>query len=68
MFVMPNTDEVANEIIYKRSEQYELAMAELCMYTAEGKNAHDDSADAITQLAIVIGKKKNKARIMASPI
>lgn len=68
MFLMPNTDEVANEIIYKRSEQYELAMAELCMYTAEGKNAHDDSADAITQLAIVIGKKKNKARIMASPI
>lgn len=68
MFLMPNTDEVVNEIIYKRSEQYELAMAELCMYTAEGKNAHDDSADAITQLAIVIGKKKNKARIMASPI
>ena len=68
MFLMPNTYEVANEIIYKRSEQYELAMAELCMYTAEGKNAHDDSADAITQLAIVIGKKKNKARIMASPI
>lgn len=68
MFLMPSTDEVTNEIIYKRNEQYELAMSEMCMYTSEGKNAHDDSADAITQLAIVIGKKERKSRIMASPI
>ena len=34
------------------------------MYAAEGKNFHDDSPDAITQLAIEIDSKPRQAVIM----
>lgn len=62
--------EVGNDanIEYKRSKMYQDAMNELEMYTSEGKNPHDDSPDAISQLAIVFGKKRTQTFIMQSPI
>lgn len=69
IFIMPNrymekADDYKNEVVYKRSEQYQNAMDELEMYAAEGKNFHDDSPDAITQLAIEIDNKPRQAVIM----
>ena len=48
---------------YKRDEDYQAAMNELHMYTSEGKNAHDDSPDALSQIAIIAGKKRNRTII-----
>ena len=54
---------------YVASEQYRKAVDEMTMFSAEGKNAHDDSADAITQLAMMFdGRERKKARIIRSPI
>lgn len=69
IFIMPNrymekADDYKNEVVYNRSEQYQNAMDELEMYAAEGKNFHDDSPDAITQLAIEIDNKPRQAVIM----
>lgn len=69
IFIMPNrymdkAEDYKNEVTYKRSEQYQNAMDELEMYAAEGKNFHDDSPDAITQLAIEIDSKPRQAVIM----
>lgn len=49
---------------YKRNEDYQAAMNELCMYTSEGKNKHDDAADSITKYGEVIGKKRKETVIM----
>lgn len=71
LFLMPSKYlEVGNDanIEYKRSRMYQDAMNELEMYTSEGKNPHDDSPDAISQLAIVFGKKRTQTFIMQSPI
>lgn len=73
IFLMPNKymtkkEDYEKETAYKRSEQYQNAMDELEMYAAEGKNFHDDSPDSITQLAIVIDKKRRATVIMPSPI
>ena len=72
IFLMPNKymtkkEDYEKETAYKRSEQYQNAMDELEMYAAEGKNFHDDSPDSITQLAIVIDKKRRATVIMPSP-
>lgn len=69
IFIMPNrymdkAEDYKNKVTYKRSEQYQNAMDELEMYAAEGKNFHDDSPDAITQLAIEIDSKPRQAVIM----
>lgn len=69
IFLMPNrymdkAEDYKDEVTYKRSEQYQNAMDELEMYAAEGKNFHDDSPDAITQLAIEIDNKPRQAVIM----
>lgn len=37
--------------------QYMKALEEMTMFSAEGKNAHDDAADSITQLAMMFEKK-----------
>lgn len=71
IFLLPNyavpTDEVVRR--YKRSEEYSKAIEELTMYTAEGRNVHDDAADSLAQLAIYLEKKAvRRAVIMASPI
>ena len=63
VFLPPN-QYADNKAQYKRSEQYQKAMDELHMYTSEGKNVHDDSADTITKLAMVEGKKQRKTVIM----
>lgn len=62
--------EVGNDanIEYKRSRMYQDAMDELEMYTSEGKNPHDDAPDALSQLAIVFGKKRTQTMIIQSPI
>ena len=67
------TDEDENEIpnfIYKPSQQYKKALDALVMYSPEGRNAHDDAPDALSQLAMVFdGKgKRKKAVIIQSPI
>lgn len=71
LFLMPNSayEELSDGFFrYKRDEDYQAAMNELHMYTSEGKNAHDDSPDALSQIAIIAGKKRNRTIIMQSPI
>lgn len=71
MFLMPNSafNGVPDETFrYKRDEDYQSAMDELHMYTSEGKNAHDDSPDVLSQIAIIDSKKKKAATIISSPI
>ena len=53
---------------FRRKEMYDHAMNELQMFTAEGKNYHDDGADSITNMAMNDEKELKKTRIMASPI
>jgi len=58
-----------NNYLYTASDQYRKALDEMTMFSAEGKNVHDDSADAITQLAMMFdNRERKKARIMRSPI
>ena len=38
--------------VYKRDEDYQRAMDDLCMYSSQGKNKTDDGADSIAQLEI----------------
>ncbi len=56
------------ECEYKRSKMYQDAMDELEMYTSEGRNPHDDAPDALSQLALVFGKKRSQTMVIASPI
>ena len=48
---------------FRRSEMYQNAMNELHMITSEGKNTHDDSADAITNMAREEEKAPKEAKI-----
>lgn len=58
-----------SNFVYVASDQYRKAIDEMTMFSAEGKNVHDDSADAITQLAMMFEKKtQRKTFIMRSPI
>lgn len=56
LFLMPNRGIIDNDA-FKRSEDYQKAMLEMSMFTAEGKNVNDDAADAITQLAMIFENK-----------
>lgn len=57
-----------SNFVYVASEQYRKAIDEMTMFSAEGKNVHDDSADAITQLAMMFEtREKRKAVVMRSP-
>ena len=40
---------------YKRSREYDKAMAELEMFVQVGRNEHDDAADSMAQLVDTIG-------------
>jgi hypothetical protein len=71
-FIIPkkyvnNASELIIQPQYVRSEMYQKAMDELEMYSAEGKNPHDDAPDALSQLAIVMDRKKHATNIIKSP-
>lgn len=63
LFLMPNApkvDEIPDGYLYfERDADYQNAMDDLQMYTSEGKNVHDDSADSMAQLAIMYEAKRN---------
>ena len=54
IFLMPAKSVEMDESIplYVRGAEYQSAIDELTMYTAQGKNPHDDAPDSITQLAM----------------
>jgi len=60
------TDE--NNFVYVASEQYRKAIDEMTMFSAEGRNIHDDSADAITQLAMMFEKKEQRKAVIRRSI
>lgn len=68
LFLMPNRGITAQDA-YRRSEDYEKALLEVNMFTAEGKNSHDDSPDALTQLAMIFEDKfvTPPSRVINSP-
>lgn len=49
---------------FRRTEMYDNAMNELHMFTSEGKNAHDDASDSITNMAREEEKEIKKTVIM----
>ena len=69
LFLMPNRMIMDNDA-YKRSEDYQKAMLEMSMFTAEGKNANDDAPDSITQLAMIFENKfaTPPTQVVRSPI
>lgn len=61
-------DELAGISRFRRNEMYDQAMSELNMITAEGKNAFDDCADSITNMAMIEEKTSgNKVEAIANP-
>lgn len=68
LFIMPNRG-ITVQDAFKRSEDYEKALLEVNMFTAEGKNSHDDSPDALTQLAMIFEDKfvTPPSRVISSP-
>lgn len=72
-FLLPNmpgeTDIDTEQRIYKRTTEYDAAIGELSMFTAEGKNPHDDAPDGITQLAMIFEDKlvQRETRVVNSP-
>ena len=61
LFLLPNRnisiDDDGVRFVYKRSDEYDKAIDEMTIYTAEGRNEHDDSCDALTQLAMMFEDK-----------
>ena len=53
-----------SNFVYVASEQYKRAIDELTMFSAEGKNVHDDSADAITQLAMMFETREKRKAVI----
>lgn len=55
--------------LYHASEQYRKAFDEMTLFSAEGRNVNDDSADSITQLAMMFEERnvRKQAVIMRSP-
>ena len=60
-------DEINGIKRFRRNEMYNNAMNELHMITSEGKNPHDDSADAITLMALNDEKPINRVEAIANP-
>lgn len=59
IFLAPNV-RLANHLEqYKRTNDYEKALSELCMYSPQGRQPHDDAADGLTQLAMMFETQKN---------
>ena len=69
LFIMPNRGIIDNNA-FKRSEDYQKALMEVEMFTAEGKNVNDDAPDSLTQLAMIFENKfaVPPTRIIRSPI
>lgn len=73
LFLLPNRnisiDDDGVRFVYKRSDEYDKAIDEMTIYTAEGRNEHDDSCDALTQLAMMFEDKFTAppARVIDSP-
>ena len=62
IFLLPNSKRNVKDlkdILYKRTTEYQKAMEELCMYSAQGKQPHDDAPDGIVQLAMMFDRRKN---------
>ena len=53
-----------NNFVYVASEQYKKAVDELTMFSAEGRNIHDDAPDALTQLAMMFEKKQQRKAVI----
>lgn len=71
IFLLPNYELPQDDMVerYIRSAEYDKAIEELCIYTSEGKNIHDDAPDSMAQLAMFFEhKQRRKAVIMSSPI
>ena len=61
-------DELNGITRFRRLEMYDQAISELNMITAEGKNAFDDCADSITNMAMLEEKASgNKVEAIANP-
>ena len=73
LFLLPNRnisiDDDGVRFVYKRSDEYDKAIDEMTMYTSEGRNEHDDSCDALTQLAMMFEDKFTAppAQVINSP-
>lgn len=73
LFLLPNRnvsiDDDGVRFVYKRSDEYDRAIDEMTIFTSEGKNDHDDSCDALTQLAMMFEDKFTAppTRIINSP-
>ena len=73
LFLLPNRnisiDNDGVRFVYKRSDEYDKAIDEMTMYTSEGRNEHDDSCDALTQLAMMFEDKFTAppAQVINSP-
>ncbi len=59
IFLLPNIHASKGVFVYRRSVEYQRAMDEMCMFSAQGKQPHDDASDAITQLAMMFDQKSN---------
>jgi predicted phage terminase large subunit-like protein len=62
IFLIPNQKRSVKdlkEILYKRTSEYQKAIEEMCMYSAQGKQPHDDAPDSIVQLAMFFDRRKN---------
>ena len=59
IFLAPHTRLVNGMNPYKRTSDYEKAISELCMYSPQGRQPHDDAPDGITQLAMMFDQKRN---------
>ena len=68
LFLMPNRG-ITAQGAFKRSEDYEKALLEVNMFTAEGKNSSDDAPDSLTQLAMIFEDKfvTPPSRVISSP-
>ena len=58
LFLTGQKDKVAGHR-YNAGAEYRKAMEELCMYSPQGRNLHDDAPDSLTQLAMLFEKKHN---------
>lgn len=60
-------DDLSGIARFRRSEMYDQAMNEMYMITAEGKNAFDDCADSITNMAMLDEKTVNRVEAIVNP-
>lgn len=73
LFLMPNrviTEDIdlMDGEYFQRDKDYNEALSEMTLFTATGKNEHDDAADGITQLAMLFENKiAPDSQIIQSP-